>query len=164
MTEYTLDTIRPEDRTAVIDIFNHYIEHSFAAYPTEPVPDTMFDRLCSLADGYPSCVVRDGAGTAVGFGMLHAHNPMPAFARTAEVTYFIRADLTGQGLGSRILNHLETGAQEQGIACILASISSRNSGSIRFHAAHGFTECGRFRNVGEKNGTIFDTVWMEKEI
>lgn len=164
MTAYILDAIRPEDRTAIIDIFNHYIEHSFAAYPSEPVPYGMFDHLCSLAAGYPSCVVRDKSGIAVGFGMLHAYHPMPAFARTAEVTYFISPEMTGRGLGGSILTHLEAGAKKQGIACILASISAFNEGSIRFHAAHGFSECGRFRNVAEKNGTVFDTVWMEKEL
>jgi L-amino acid N-acyltransferase YncA len=63
-----------------------------------------------------------------------------------------------------MLDHLEREGKKRGISCILASISSLNEGSIRFHARHGFNECGRFRNVGEKKGTLFDTVWMEKEI
>jgi L-amino acid N-acyltransferase YncA len=32
---------------------------------------------------------------------------MPAFQHTAEVTYFIRPDLTGNGLGSAILARLD---------------------------------------------------------
>jgi phosphinothricin acetyltransferase len=59
---------------------------------------------------------------------------------------------------------LETEGRKKGISVILASTSSLNEGSIRFHAKNGFTECGRFRNVGKKRGTFFDTVWMQKLI
>ena len=31
--KYDMVPISPEDRETVIDIFNHYIENSFAAYP-----------------------------------------------------------------------------------------------------------------------------------
>jgi phosphinothricin acetyltransferase len=43
----------------------------------------------------------------------------------------------------------------------MAHISSLNEGSIRFHAARGFCECGRFRNIGIKHGRPFDMVWMQ---
>ena len=113
---------------------------------------------------YPSVAARLPDGSIAGFGLLRAHNPMPAFRHTAEVTYFLRPEMTGRGLGSRMLAGLETEGKKRGITSILASISSLNEGSIRFHARHGFTECGRFSRVGIKNGVLFDTVWMQKFI
>ena len=89
---------------------------------------------------------------------------MPAFRQTAEITYFIQPDMTGKGLGTRMLRHLEAAGKAQGITTILASISSLNEGSIRFHAQNRFTECGRFIKIGIKNGVAFDTVWMQKDI
>lgn len=164
MPEYTLSPVDESDRTGIVDIFNHYVEHTFAAYPEEDVPYAFFDLILGIARTYPAVTVRDATGEVAGFGMLRPHNPMPAFARTAEITYFLRPDLTGQGIGSEVLGCLEAGAREHGIACILASISSRNEGSIRFHRRHGFAECGRFRNVGSKRGALFDVVWMQKEL
>ncbi len=164
MTEYSFKPIGQQDRTGVIDLFNYYIENSFAAYPDLPVPYTFFDLFLQACSGYPSAAVRDPEKKLAGFGMLRPHNPMPAFAHTAEITYFVRPGLTGKGLGSRMLAYLETGAREKGILTILASISSLNEGSIRFHARNGFTECGRFRKVAKKRGTYFDTVWMQKMI
>ena len=82
----------------------------------------------------------------------------------AEVTYFIHPAHTGNGLGKRLLDDLERGAGEKGIATLLASISSLNSGSIRFHRKNGFSECGRFQRVGVKKGQWFDTVWMQKTL
>ncbi|MDH4232971.1 MAG: GNAT family N-acetyltransferase, partial [Nitrospirota bacterium] len=97
-----------------------------------------------------------------GFGMLRAHNPVPTFSHTAEVTCFIHPDYTGKGLGKMMLCFLEKGAVEKGIATILANISSLNPNSIKFHQKNGFTECGRFRKVVRKKGQEFDTVWMQK--
>lgn len=162
--EYSLTPILDSDREAVIDLFNWYIEHSFAAYPQDPVPYGFFQMFQEIMKNYPAIAARSGDGTLAGFGFLHPHNPMPTFAHTAEVTYFLRPECTGKGLGSRMLAWLEAEGKKRGISCLLASIASLNEGSIRFHARHGFTECGRFREVVKKKGRLFDTVWMEKRI
>lgn len=161
---YTLDPIEDADGHAVIDLFNHYVQNSFAAYPERPVPYEFFGLLRAASKGYPTVALKDGSGALAGFGMLRPHSPLPAFARTAEITYFIRPELTGRGFGSAMLACLEAEGRRQGISCILAGISSKNDGSIRFHARHSLVEVGRFTNVGEKWGALFDTVWMEKEI
>lgn len=164
MSEITFSPITDTEREAIVDLFNYYIEHSFAAYPEQKVPYGFFALFLETCRNYPSVVARMPDGSVAGFGLLHAHNPIPAFLHTAEITYFIRPDLTGKGLGSKMLARLESDGKQQGICTILASVSSLNKGSIRFHAGHGFTECGRFKEVGKKKGIVFDTVWMQKFI
>ena len=162
--EYVFSTISAEDCKEIVNIFNYYIEHSYAAYPEQTVGEDFCSMLMAQCTQYPSVSVKTHCGKIVGFGLLHAHNPMPAFSRTAEITYFIRPDMTGKGIGSQMLAYLETGAKKRKISVILATISSKNTGSIRFHQKNGFVECGRFRNVGEKKNVLFDTIWMQKEI
>jgi len=157
-----LKPISPDDREAVVDLFNHYVENSFAAFPQDKVPYAFFDAMLESTRGYPTVAARDADGKLLGFGLLRRHNPMPAFARTAEITYFVAPGSTGQGIGSRMLGELERRAGEQGIRTILAPISSLNEGSIAFHRKHGFAEVGRFKEVGVKNGRAFDVVWMQK--
>ncbi|WP_370574264.1 N-acetyltransferase family protein [Methanomethylovorans sp.] len=164
MSQYLLEPIGPSDQNAVIDLFNHYIEHSFAAYPEHKVPYEFFDMFLSMCKDHPSVTVKDNEGMFAGFGMLRSHNPMPAFSHTAEITYFIRPELTGKGLGSQMLDFLIAEGKKYGISHVLASISSLNEGSIRFHQKHGFTECGRFRGVARKKGVFFDIIWMQKTI
>jgi phosphinothricin acetyltransferase len=164
MSEFTFGPISDTDRVPVIDLFNYYIGHSFAAYPEQKVPYEFFTHFLETCRNYPSVVARLPDGTVAGFGLLRAHNPMPAFRHAAEITYFVRPDLTGKGLGSKMLARLEEEGKQQGITTILASISSLNEQSIRFHAGHGFTECGRFKGIGRKKGIVFDTVWMQKSI
>ena len=160
--KYYLSPISSEDREDVINIFNYYIENSFAAYPEKKVPYDFFDLFLQATAGYPAATAKDENKTCLGFGMLRPHSPMPTLAKTAEITYFIKPEYTGKGIGSMLLEHLLSGAREKGLHCILASISSLNEGSIRFHLQNGFSECGRFREAGNKHGKSFDIVWMQK--
>jgi L-amino acid N-acyltransferase YncA len=160
--KYEFAPISPEDREAVIDTFNYYIENSFAAYPENKVPYELFDFFLQATSGYPNAVIMDENKTFLGFCMLRPHLPVPTFSGTAEISYFVKPGYTGKGIGSMMLEHLLSGARKKGLHCILASISSLNEGSIRFHSQHGFSECGRFREAGKKNGEFFDVVWMQK--
>jgi L-amino acid N-acyltransferase YncA len=160
--EYSIDPISDEDCKSIIDIFNYYVENSFAAFPENKFPYQAFDMFLKMSDGFPTGTIKDGNGKIVGFGMLRTHNPMPVFSQTAEVTYFIHPDHTRKGLGKMLLGFLEKGATKKGITNLLANISSLNLNSIKFHEKNGFAECGRFRSVGKKRGQEFDTVWMQK--
>jgi L-amino acid N-acyltransferase YncA len=160
--DFQLFPITPADRPAMLDLFNYYVEHGFAAFAEQPLPPAFIDRLLDLARGYPALAVKDRAGRLLGFGLLRAHNPLSTFAHTAEITYFLAPEHTRQGLGTRLLHELERGARNKGIRTILAGISSLNEGSLAFHRKHGFLEVGRFRQVAIKRGTLFDVIWMQK--
>jgi len=156
-----LEPFSAEVGGAVIDIFNNYVENSFAAYLDQIVPYEFFDMFLKMSAGYPT-VVAKGENEVVGFGMLRAHSPIPTFSHTAEISYFLKPGYTNRGIGSLMLEHLIGGAKEKGLSSILANISSLNQGSINFHRKHGFIKSGRFRGVGRKHGRVFDVVWMQK--
>ena len=161
---YAINPISTEDGEAILGIFNHYVENTFAAYPDKKLPWQAFDALLALANGLPTGTLKDRNGRVVGFGMLRPHHPLPTFSRTAEVTCFLHPAYTGRGLGKTLLAYLENKAKDRGITSILACISSLNPGSIDFHRKNGFVECGKFIKVGEKMGLAFDTVWMQKVV
>ncbi len=158
-----LEKLSEKDGKPVIEIFNHYVENSFAAYREMKVSDDFIGQFLSDSQDYPAYVACNGDGI-LGFGMLRPFHPLPAFRRTADVLYFLRPGSTGQGIGSLLLERLLVDARNMNIDSILASISSKNEGSIRFHLRKGFLECGRFHNVGRKFGTDFDLIWMQKQI
>lgn len=158
----TLEPMTAADRLPVIEIFNYYIENSFAAYLEHKVPYDFFDVLLKAGEGYAAIVAKNEAGEVLGFGLLKAYHPFPAFSKTAEISYFIKPGWTGKGIGDLMLTHLIRKADEKGITSLLASISSLNTPSIRFHERNGFVECGRFKKIGEKKGMRFDVVYMQK--
>lgn len=156
-----LSPISMADRKAIIDIFNHYIETSFAAFPDHPLPHNAFKAILNRCKGYPTVTAKDEQGSVIGFGMLHAYNPFPVFSGTAEITYFIKPEWTGRGVGTMMLNYLCQKARERGLSTLLASISSLNAQSLRFHERKGFQQCGCFRKVGRKRSESFDIVYMQ---
>jgi L-amino acid N-acyltransferase YncA len=157
------DKMVEDDREAVIDIFNDYIENSFAAYPEKKVPYGLFDQFLKLTEGYPAFAARDGesADRLVGFAFLRPYLPLGEFQRAAEITYFLEPGYTRLGIGSRMLDRITDEARRKGIDTILANVSSLNESSLRFHEKRGFTECGRFKRVAKKKGRDLDAVWMQ---
>lgn len=159
---YQLIPLSPADRESVIDIFNYYVDNSFAAFPENRVSNEFFDQLLKMCEGFPAVAVKGKDNRTIGFGMLRPHNPLPAFSRVAAITYFLKPGYTRLGIGTSVLSYLVDGAKLQGIATLLASISSLNAESIAFHGRNGFHECGRLREIGMKNGRIFDVVLMQR--
>jgi L-amino acid N-acyltransferase YncA len=162
--EFKLEPVCKEDGRAIIDIFNHYVVNTFAAYPESLVPYEFFGMFLNMAEGYPFLVAKDGSGDVLGFGLLRPHSPMPAFSKTAQITYFLAPEHTGKGIGKAMLERLLSVARQKGITSILASISSLNPGSIAFHQRNEFVECGRFVRAGHKKGQDFDEVWMQRMV
>jgi L-amino acid N-acyltransferase YncA len=118
--------------------------------------------LMDVSHGYPAIVAEDNHDQVIGFALLRVHHPMSTFSQVAEITCFISPEHTGKGIGTSMLEHLAKEAKKEEITSILASTSSLNKGSIAFHKKNGFKECGRFRNIGSKNGKLFDVVWLQK--
>ena len=161
---FNIKPMTGNDRLPVIDIFNYYIENSFAAYPDQKVPYDFFDILLKTTEGYPTLVVADERETVVGFGILRSYHPFSVFSKTAEISYFLKPEWTGKGLGDLMLGYLTRKAAHKGITSLLASISSLNPMSIRFHLKNGFLECGRLQKIGEKHGQVFDVLYMQKAL
>ena len=159
-----LNAIVEEDSHEIMDIFNYYIENSFAAYPETKLPLEFFDMLLVLTNGYPALTARNEDKTMMGFGFLRPYNPMPTFAKCAEITYFVRPEFVGKGVGQALLDYLARFAKKAGITTILANVSSLNEQSINFHIKNQFDECGRFRQIGIKNNQVFDVIYFQKMI
>ena len=159
--KYSLRKAMGKDARAMLDIFNWYAQNSPACYAEEALPLAFMESFMERCQGYPFLVAVDEGGRVVGFGNLHPHHTASSFRETAEITYFLADEVTGKGIGSRMHRLLVDEAKKRGVKCVMASISSRNKGSINFHEKLGFEHCGRFRRIGKKRGREFDVVWMQ---
>jgi phosphinothricin acetyltransferase len=161
---FSIQPVGNEDGQQIIDIFNYYVENSFAAYPDDKAPYEFFDRFQQMAQGYPFLVAKSDDGIVLGFGLLRPHSQIPSFSSAAEITIFVSPTHRGGGVGWGIISALVSEARRLGITAVLASISSLNPESLKFHRKAGFIECGRFVGIGKKRGQQFDVVWMQKNL
>jgi len=163
MDTVLFEKMSEEHRNEIMDIYNYYAENSMSAYSEKKLSYDYYDRILEMTGGYPAYAIKLDNKVA-GFCFIRAYNPFPAFKATAEITYFLHRDFSGKGIGKLALDRLETDAAGMGINTLLASITSENIPSLKFHEKYGFTVCGRFPGIGKKFGRSFDIVWMEKKL
>jgi L-amino acid N-acyltransferase YncA len=140
---YTIEPMSEIHRQGVMDVFNYYVDNSYAAFPEHRLPYEFFDKLVGMIKDYPSVVVKDRLMNVTGFAFLRPYYFDSTLKRTAEITYFLMPEMARQGIGTKILDNFIEQARNMGVDNILACISSRNEESLRFHAKNGFAECGR---------------------
>jgi phosphinothricin acetyltransferase len=149
------------DLSAINAIYNHYVEHSTCTY--QITPETAEARLAWFRahDAQHPITVAERAGEIVGWGSLNVYHPREAYARTVENSIYVDAKAQRQGVGRALLSDLIGRARALAHHTILAGISAEQTGSIALHAALGFVEVGRFRELGWKHGQWLDVVYYQ---
>lgn len=84
-----LEPISPKDGDQIMEIYNYYVEDSFAAFPERKVPSQFFNLFMNVAQGYPFLTAKNEEGKVLGFGLLHAYNSISSVFRTAKLIYFL---------------------------------------------------------------------------
>lgn len=164
--KYLIREASTEDIPGMLEVFNYYVENSFASYLETSVEPEFFQVIQSEKEqdkdeSFPFYVIEE-YDKIIGIGALRPYFPFPNFRHTGVVSYFILPGHTRKGLGSKMLGKLCTEAREKKMKSLLANVSSKNEASLNFHLKHGFIECGRFREVGIKFGKYFDIIWLQK--
>jgi len=103
-----------------------------------------------------------GTKNLTGFATYSQFRTGPGYAHTMEHSIVIAPAETGTGLGRALLTALEDSARGAAVHSLIAGISSANPRAIAFHRALGYSECGTLPEVGRKNGTLLDLIFMQK--
>ncbi len=158
--EKNIRNYNDSDLAEMLTIFNHFARESFAVYSDSELNISQFKKMIEQAR---IILVLLRNEKLIGFGYISSYKPYSNFERTGVLTYFIRADYTGKGYGTKLFDELILRGKRVGITNYLAHVSSKNEQSLRFHEKHGFEEVGRFKNVAVKFGELIDVVWVQKQ-
>ena len=86
----TFEKLGNTHQKEVMDIFNYYVENSFAAFSETRLPDIFFEKIMEKIQDYPAYAIKDSdTGAIAGFCYLSAYHPFPTFKHTAQISYFI---------------------------------------------------------------------------
>jgi len=110
--EYTFRQANDTDQRAILSIFNHYVETSYASYFESLVDESFLIQLKQMTSGYPFYVIETREKQVVGFCFIHRYHPAKTFSRVAELSYFILPSHTRKGLGTQLLSILVDKAVE----------------------------------------------------
>jgi phosphinothricin acetyltransferase len=159
--EIVVRAVTAGDLPAINAIYNHYVRTSTCTF--QVTPDSLEDtRRWFEAHGerHPILVAERG-GEVVGWASLSAYHQRCAYRQTAENSVYVREDLRGQGLGTRLLAELIERARRLDYHSIMALICSEHAGSIALHQRFGYEQVGLLREVGDKFGRWLDVVLLQ---
>jgi L-amino acid N-acyltransferase YncA len=157
---------RPADLAAIQSIYAHHVLHGLASFEEEPPSIEEIERRYRdvTARGLPYLVAELGEVIA-GYGYCGPYRARSAYRFALEDSVYVRHDMTGRGVGRRLLEELIRRCEDLGYRQIIAVIGdSANSASIGVHAACGFLRVGTLRSVGFKFGRWVDSVFMQRHL
>ena len=157
----TFDKLTDKYTEEVMEIYNYYIENTYAAYPGSRLPSRFFDKLIEEINGYPAYVVKN-RDKVVGFCFLNSYKSYKTFKETAVINCFLAYEVKGLGIGDYCLIKLEEDARQLGIKNILAIIPTKNKVGVRYYHTNGFRTCGTISDIGTKFRESFGLVIMKK--
>ncbi|MBN7815048.1 GNAT family N-acetyltransferase [Algoriphagus pacificus] len=160
--------IRPaiaDDIPAILEINNFEILNTTVNYDYEPKSlefqtNWFYDKK---AAGFPILVAEE-ENQLLGFATYGTFRPKPAYQFTVEHSVYISQGHRGKGIGKQLMNQLIELAKIKGYHTMVGGIDSSNLGSISFHKQLGFTEVGRFREVGRKFDRWLDLIFVQLQI
>ena len=164
-----MPTIRPStdaDLSAITSLYGHHVLHGTGTFETSPPTeaDMTARRADVLAKELPY-LVAEKDGQILGFAYCTWFKPRPAYRYSAEDSIYMADGARGQGAGKQLLAALAAEAETAGVRKLIAVIGdSANQGSVRVHAAVGFTPVGVLKSCGWKFGKWLDVVLMEKPL
>jgi phosphinothricin acetyltransferase len=161
--EFRTRLVERRDAEALRAIYNVEVLESTVTFDLRP--RTAAEQLVWIDEhsgGHPAIVAVDGRDAPVGFASLTPYRPRPAYATTVEDSVYVHRELRGRGMGRLLLTELVRLARDHGFHCIIGRVVGDHDASIALHAALGFEQVGREREIGRKFNRWLDVVTMQK--
>jgi L-amino acid N-acyltransferase YncA len=158
--------IRPAnyaDAVRIAEIYGYYVAETVVTFDLDaPSGREWEDRLRAAEEtGYPVLVGCED-GRVIGYALLTAWKPRPAYRFTAEDSIYLDPAFSGAGRGRALLERLLYEAGRSGLRQIIAVIADAGFGaSVALHRALGFLPIGRMWKVGYKHGRWVDVELMQ---
>jgi len=154
------------DWETIVRIYNEAIDTRISTADTEQVSiDCKEDWLNEhLEDKYP-IYVDETDSTITGCCSLSPYRySRSAFAKTAEISYYISEAHRGKGVASALVERAISDCSRLGIDVLVAILLGSNAPSINLLLKFGFEEWGRLPQIAEIDGNFYDHLYMGKKL
>jgi phosphinothricin acetyltransferase len=153
------------DVPAITAIYRPYVTDTVITFELEPPGEAvMAGRFGAMLDLQHPVISAVRDDEVVGYAYASFYRPRPAYRFTCENSIYLRQDVVGRGLGSRLLGELLTQSKAAGFTQMIAVITAERANSVRLHEKAGFRHVGRYEAVGYKFDRWLDIVHMQKAL
>ena len=152
------------DVPKVLELANWAARNTVANLATKPEELSSWVKAWEETQHFYPWLVARRDDALLGFAKASPHKTRGAYAWTADVSVYIRSDVHGQRIGTRLYGALIPLLRTQGFMTLIAGITSPNPSSERLHTAAGFERCGTFRRAGWKSGRWHDVGYWDLQL
>lgn len=154
--------VRVDDAPAITAIYNPYVLDTIVTFEEEAVTAVeMARRIADVQTSNLPWIVAEDAGALVGYAYATKWRPRHAYRFSTEVTVYVTSGLSGQGIGSRLYQHLLPLLRQHGVHAAMGGIALPNGPSIRLHEKSGFRKVAHFEQAGFKFGRWIDVGYWQ---
>lgn len=159
MSELIIRSIAKDDVFACLSIYNYEVEHGVATLDLEQrTLEEWREWYNAHSDEHHPIIVGTIDDVVVGYASLSPYRLKDAFKSTVELSIYIHQNYRGQGVATRLMEHiLEMAKVDTMIHNVVSVITAGNEESTKLHNRFGFTYCGLTPEVGFKHGKYQDT-------
>ena len=146
----------PADLEAIAEIYNEAILTTTATFDTQP--KTAAERLPWFQThdaGHPILVAMID-GQVVGWSSLTRWSDRPAYNGTAEVSFYVKSEFRGRGLGRLLKGAIIDEARRLKFHTLIARVAEGSNESLHLNECFGFKHVGTMKQVGRKFGRLLD--------
>ena len=122
-------TVLDKDITAIVDIYNYYIEETIATFEEQAITrGDMQSRIAKVSgDNLPWLVAEDASGQVVGYAYACKWRERFAYRFSVEVTVYLCVNHAKQGLGTQLYTALFTELKKLGILIVMLAQIDKDS-------------------------------------
>lgn len=154
-----------DDLHEIVSIYNATVSSGIATADTEPV--TVESRIpwfdLHTPDSRPLWVAQK-ASSIVGWLSFSSFYGRPAYAKTAELSIYIRDEFRRQGVGAYLLQRALTHAPTIGVDTLLGFIFGHNDASLTLFSRFGFVRWAELPGVAMLKGKERDLVIVGRKV
>ncbi|MBZ5544803.1 MAG: GNAT family N-acetyltransferase [Acidobacteriia bacterium] len=156
--DYVINGMRPGDWEQVRAIYLEGIATRNATFETGAPSWEKWDagHLADLR------LVARAMNQVLGWAALSAVSGRCVYAGVAEVSVYVRARFTRQGIGRTLFEALIALSEQHGIWTLQAGIFPENVASLALCRKCGFREVGRRERLGKLDGVWRDVLLLER--
>lgn len=152
------------DAEALLEIYRPYVETTAVSFETvTPSLETFRERIREIGKGYPYLVAEQD-GQPIGYSYASRYRTRAGFLWTAELSVYVRRDLRGNGIGTRLFAAVLDLLRLQGYRNAVSVVSLPNLASEKLHYRFGFRLAGKQIKCGYKNGSWCDVGIFERPL